>query len=143
MPLDKDELKRRWEKAKSDREPWESQWQDIADLVYTNRTFTTKYGPGQRRRRKIFDNTASQNLVKISAAFHGMFMNPQTQWFTFQPENPDLRRNRDVITWSQEVARRMLSFLNSPRIAFPQHSHTSLMDIMVRSIIRLTIRHVH
>ena len=124
------ELKRRWDQVVSEREPWESNWQEIADLVFTNRTFTTKYGQGQRRRRKIFDNTASRNLVRISSVFHGLFMNPVTQWFTFQPDNPDLRNNRNVRAYHQTVARRIRNFLNSPQVAFPQHAHESLMDIL-------------
>ena len=53
------ELLQDFEALKQDRTSWERQWQEIADLMCPRRAdFESKYSSGQKRRGKIYDDTA-------------------------------------------------------------------------------------
>ena len=62
MPHDMtaEQILARFSRAKSQRGQWEGHWQEVADLCLPTRDFVTDYNSGQRRRNRIFNDTASE-----------------------------------------------------------------------------------
>lgn len=69
----------------SQRQVWESHWQEIADYVVPRKAdVTKKRTPGDKRTELIFDGTAIHAAELLSASLHGMLTNASTRWFSLR-----------------------------------------------------------
>jgi hypothetical protein len=106
----------RWTRMQGDRMPWDSQWQEIADLMsprvagITNKTST----PSSSRESLLFDTTAGDALMTMAGGLMSWTMPGGEPWFGFDPPS-SLSRSDKVKAWAQdctEAARKLLANSN-------------------------------
>ena len=72
----------RLEKLEGDRRNWDDHWQEVAEVVFPNRSdFTKKVTRGERKNVKIVDSTAVNANELLGAGLHGMLTNPASKSF--------------------------------------------------------------
>jgi len=100
---------------KSERDNWESLWQDAASFVLPRKAYvTSKRVPGQQQDfHRIFDNTAISSLRTMSAGFHSHLTNPSSKWFEMRMQDKKLMDNKDVRMWLQDAEDKIFSTLNN------------------------------
>ncbi|MGB8274588.1 MAG: portal protein [Alphaproteobacteria bacterium] len=102
------EIIKRQERLKSERAPFESHWQEIADLIRPMRAdFTELRTAGDKRAQKIFDGTAGLSAQNLASGLWSMITNSANEWFALKHPDADLDRNREVRLWLDEAAARM------------------------------------
>ena len=78
-------LKRRFDKLKTNRQNWETHWQEVADYMLPRKADVTKTrSKGDKRTELIFDSSPLQSVDLLAASLHGMLTNPSTPWFTLR-----------------------------------------------------------
>lgn len=111
-------LTNRLKSMKSDRQVWETHWQDIADFVLPDRQFLSSNERGSQNRNNIFDSTAPVANERLTNLLNGMLTNASLQWFSLgtfegiEDEDPDAR------AWLDAVRHRILRYLNQPQYRF-------------------------
>jgi len=131
MPLDAEQIIKRYESSKGERGTWESHWQEVADLVLPSRQFTTSnQTPGGKRRTKIYDATAPRDCIKFASALHSLLTNPAIRWFDLTVPDEALNRERDVRIWLDDTTRRLLNLFNDPSSGFGTSSFEILLDLV-------------
>ena len=90
-------LLKRFSSLQSQRQTWESHWQEIADFVVPRKAdVTKKRSPGDKRTELVFDSTAIHAAELLSASLHGMLTNMSTKWFSLRYLDPDLEGNDEA-----------------------------------------------
>jgi len=113
------ELLQDFEALKQDRTSWERQWQEIADLMCPRRAdFESKYSSGQKRRGKIYDDTAVHALIRFAAGLQNLMTPAAVPWFILKPAFRPLEQVREVGLWLEEVTRQMQMHFSSPKSNF-------------------------
>ena len=88
--LTKDLLKR-FGKLVTQRQTWESHWQEVSDYMMPRKADVTKRrSPGDKRSELIFDSSPLHAVELLSASLHGMLTNPATPWFSLKFKQSDL-----------------------------------------------------
>jgi len=88
-PLVKD-LLARFHKLKTQRQTWESHWQEVADYMLPRKADVTKQrSKGDKRSELIFDSSPLHAVELLSASLHGMLTNPSVPWFSLKFKNID------------------------------------------------------
>ena len=119
MPsLDPKKIIRRFEIAKVNRSNWNTHWQEVAELVLPTRDFTVIQPGGARRRMKIFDPTAPNSHVELSATLDGLLTNEAIKWFALTPGDDDLIEDHEVKLWLEVATNAMLRWLGNPNSGF-------------------------
>jgi hypothetical protein len=123
-------LIKEYEKLKSDRMPFDSLWQELADYVYPNAAdFTRLYGIGDKRRQYIYDSTAEHSLKIFASSIVGFLANPATRWFFLETDNPDINNKKENGLWLEKATDILLNAFNDPRAKFYGHLHTALLGV--------------
>jgi hypothetical protein len=94
--------------AKSSRGSWETCWQEVADFVHPNRSFTTTWAPGAKRNLKILEGTAKKSKNICSAELYSNMTSPVMPWFTLRTVNPELMNVDNVKNWLGLVTELMM-----------------------------------
>ena len=111
-------LTNRLKSMKSERQVWETHWQDIADFVLPDRQFLSSNDRGSQNRNNIFDSTAPVANERLTNLLNGMLTNASLQWFslgTFEGIEDEVR---DARAWLDAVRHRILRYLNQPQYRF-------------------------
>ena len=88
------QLMQRYQSLYSQRQVWESHWQEIADYVVPRKAdVTKKRTDGDKRTELIFDSTAIHAAELMSASLHGMLTNAATRWFSLRYRDRTLDEN--------------------------------------------------
>ena len=91
------QLMQRFQSLYTQRQVWESHWQEIADYVVPRKAdVTKKRTDGDKRTELIFDSTAIHAAELMSASLHGMLTNAATRWFSLRFRNRDLDGNDEA-----------------------------------------------
>jgi len=86
------------------RQTWESHWQEVADYVVPRKADVTKNrSPGDKRSELVFDGTAIHAAELLSASLHGMLTNGSTSWFSLRYSEPELNTDDEAMEWLQGV----------------------------------------
>lgn len=97
-------IMRQLSSLQSQREVWESHWQEIADYVVPRKAdVTKKRTAGDKRTELIFDSTAIHAAELLSSSLHGMLTNASTKWFSLRYRDRDLNRNDQAKEWLESV----------------------------------------
>ncbi|CAB4212762.1 Head-to-tail connector protein, podovirus-type [uncultured Caudovirales phage] len=121
----------RFESQKSERATWETNWQDIRDMVRPTTTdFNHRSSPGQSRVDQVYDGTAREASKELSAALHSYMSSPTERWFEIQA-TPDVELQRDprVISWSEQVADAIYGQYCNDRTGLTSALHEAYLDI--------------
>ena len=114
------------------RSTWEAHWQELGELLRTERAdFTAERAPGARRNRRIFDGTPQQAARGLASALDGMLKGRQSQWFHLRPEDEALAADDTVRAWVRAVEQRMWRALYDDRAHFAARSFETDLDLVV------------
>ena len=132
MPHDMtaEQILARFSRAKSQRGQWEGHWQEVADLCLPTRDFVTDYNSGQRRRNRIFNDTASEAVESLAAALDGLLTNTAIRWFSLVPDDPELAEDEEAQAWLYDAGSRMMSYFDSTRSGFAMATHECYLDLV-------------
>lgn len=110
--LTKDLLKR-FSKLVSQRQTWESHWQEVADYMMPRKADVTKQrSKGDKRSELIFDSSPLHAVELLSASLHGMLTNPSTPWFSLRFKNVDTGDADEANEWLQDTTEKMYDAFN-------------------------------
>ena len=121
---------KRWETLRSDRGTFETHWQDVADLVTPTRDFTITRSPGEKRRNRIYDSTATFAADRLSGALNGLLVNPSLMWFSLVTQDDRINEDDAARQWLQDAGRRMLHLFNTPRFGFYSAVNEVFQDLV-------------
>ena len=97
-------LIKRFHALETQRQTWESHWQEIADYVVPRKADVTKNrSPGDKRSELVFDGTAILAAELLAASLHGMLTNGSTTWFGLRYNDDELNGDDEAKEWLQGV----------------------------------------
>ena len=103
----------RFDRLKSQRQNWESHWQDVADYMQPRKADVTKQrARGDKRMELIFDSSPIQAVELLAASLHGMLTNPSTPWFTLRFKDEDVDTEDEAKLWLQSATDAMYTAFN-------------------------------
>ena len=123
------QLMQRYQSLYSQRQVWESHWQEIADYVVPRKAdVTKKRTDGDKRTELIFDSTAIHAAELMSASLHGMLTNAATRWFSLRYRDRTLDENDQAKEWLESVEDDMYLAFN--RSNFQEQIHELYHDLI-------------
>jgi hypothetical protein len=148
------ELLKRFGKLKSQRQNWESHWQEVADYMMPRKADVTKTrSQGDKRTEVIFDSSPLHAVELLSASLHGMLTNPSTPWFSLKFKNIDGGEDEDAANeWLEDTTEKMYEVFN--RSNFQQEIFELYHDLITfgtaamfieedaEDVVRFSTRHI-
>ncbi len=126
------DLLARAKQLKAARSTWEQHWQELAEVLRTDRAdFTAVRPAGGKRTEHVFDSTPQQAARGLASALDGMLKGRQTQWFNIRAEDDALNELDEVKTWLRDVDRRMWRAIFDDRAHFADRSFETDQDLVV------------
>jgi hypothetical protein len=121
----------RFSRMKTERATYESNWQDIRDLVRPGTAdFTRGTSPGQSRTDKIYDGTAPISLEQLAGGLHSYLTNPADPWFTLEDEDMDALQNEpDSLLYLQYLTDTIMTEYRHPAVRFYPAIKESYLDV--------------
>ena len=96
----------RYASLRTERQNWESHWQDVADYMLPRKADITKNrSKGDKRHELIFDGTATHALELLAASLHGMLTNTVSPWFYLKYKNDELNQEDEATEWLEDCTR--------------------------------------
>jgi len=106
-------LLKRFDKLSSQRQNWETHWQEVADYMMPRKADVTKTrSKGDKRTELIFDSSPLQALELLAASLHGMLTNPSTPWFTLRFKEEDMDGEDEAKEWLESATDVMYAAFN-------------------------------
>jgi hypothetical protein len=103
----------RFDRLKTQRQNWESHWQEVADYMQPRKADVTKTrSKGDKRTELIFDSSPLQSVELLSASLHGMLTNPSTPWFSLKFKNEGMEGEDEAKAWLESATEVMYSAFN-------------------------------
>lgn len=110
---------RRHDTLKATRGNWETQWQDIAELMRPLRAdFTRTRVAGEKRGLEIFDSTPGLAVENLAAGLWGMVTNSANTWFNLAHPDDAVNQDPSAREWMDAVRDRMLNVFSANGQAF-------------------------
>jgi hypothetical protein len=130
-----EEIAKRVEKLASGRTTWESHWDEIARRVlpaYSD-SFSNLGSPmsnkGEKQTELMFDSTASNALLRFSAAMESMLTPRNAKWHRIRPTDPYLLKDRDTRLWFDEVNDLLFHYRYSTKANYASQQHENYMSL--------------
>ena len=93
-------LLKRFSGLQTQRQNWESHWQEIADYIVPRKAdITKKRTSGDKRTELIFDGTAIHAAELMASSLHGMLTNASTPWFALRFGDDDFESDDMAKEW--------------------------------------------
>ena len=109
---------------KFDRLGYESNWQEIADLMFPRAAdIQTVSQPGVNRRAKMLSGEAEQAGLRFASAIQNLMTGEGQPWFHLATRDRSLMKSRAVRLWLQEAERICYDVFNSPESGFHLAAH--------------------
>ena len=106
-------LLKRFDRLKSNRQNWESHWQEVADYMQPRKADVTKTrSKGDKRTELIFDSSPLQSVELLAASLHGMLTNPSTPWFSLKFKASELEDEDEAKAWLEDATEVMYTAFN-------------------------------
>lgn len=102
------ELVRLFDQLRADRSMFETQWQEVAELVFTDesRSFRSEWiNPGEKRNLRQYDNTATIALNRFVAILDALLTPNGQTWHTCETDDPIINRNQAVQIYFEQVTK--------------------------------------
>ena len=124
------ELIKRFEHTYSQRDNWDTHYQELSDYMLPRKSdIVKKRSRGEKRMELIYDGTALQSVDLLSASLHGMLTSGASPWFHLDVKDPELNRDDDVREWLQDTSMRMIRAFNQSN--FETEVHETYVDLVV------------
>lgn len=103
-----------YKKLKGDRSNFESYWQSLHDYFYIETSnINTGYYPGtELNATYLYDSTTLESADVLAAGFMNYLTPPTSKWFGLRAKNIDLKNNKTVANYLEEVAEQVNYTLN-------------------------------
>ena len=122
-------LLKRLGSLQTQRETWESHWQEIADYIVPRKADITKQRhAGDKRFELIFDGTAIHAAELMAASLHGMLTNASTPWFSLRYPDRELESDDMAREWLEGATDVMYTELH--RSNFHEAIHELYSDLV-------------
>lgn len=108
--------RRRLEELKPVRQPWESEWQGVADFFDPTRLRLTNRNEGSVSRKKIIDGSGTFAYRTLKSGMHSGLTSPARPWFRLTTYDPDLKDFAPVKLYLAQVEQRMREVFQSSNI---------------------------
>jgi len=106
-------LLKRFDRLKSQRQNWESHWQEVADYMQPRKADVTKSrSKGDKRTELIFDSSPLQSVELLAASLHGMLTNPSTPWFSLRFKEDEMENEDESKEWLESATETMYAAFN-------------------------------
>ena len=106
-------LLKRFDRLKSQRQNWESHWQEVADYMQPRKADVTKTrSKGDKRTELIFDSSPLQSVELLAASLHGMLTNPSTPWFSLRFKEDGMENEDEAKEWLESATETMYAAFN-------------------------------
>jgi len=106
-------LLKRFDRLKSQRQNWESHWQEVADYMQPRKADVTKTrSRGDKRTELIFDSSPLQSVELLAASLHGMLTNPSTPWFSLRFKEDEMENEDEAKEWLESATETMYAAFN-------------------------------
>ena len=106
-------LLKRFDRLKSNRQNWESHWQEVADYMQPRKADVTKTrSKGDKRTELIFDSSPLQSVELLASSLHGMLTNPSTPWFSLKFKASELEDEDEAKAWLEDATEVMYTAFN-------------------------------
>ena len=103
----------RFDKLESQRQNWETHWQEVADYMQPRKADVTKQrSRGDKRTELIFDSSPLQAVELLAASLHGMLTNPSTPWFTLRFKDQEIDNEDEAKLWLEASTEAMYTAFN-------------------------------
>ena len=122
------EILRRADNLRGDRQTTETNWQELADYIMPSREFTTRSSPGEKRHRRIYHTGPVMAAEQMAGALHGMLTSPALRWFALRPDDERLASNQGARVWFDGATDMMYRMFTSPNARFDLHLHENYLD---------------
>ncbi|MDR1351523.1 MAG: hypothetical protein LBJ59_12255 [Zoogloeaceae bacterium] len=96
---------RRLSALKDERSSWDDHWKEISEYFLPRgaRFFVDDRNRGDKRHKKILDNTGIRALDTLSAGLMAGMTSPSRPWFRLTTSDPELDESDAVKTWLSKV----------------------------------------
>lgn len=122
-------LMKRYKTLQTQRQNWESHWQEIADFVVPRKADVTKERTsGDKRTERIFDGTAIHAAELMAASLHGMLTNASTPWFSLRYTDDQFETDDMAKEWLESATDVMYQEIN--RSNFHEAIHELYADLV-------------
>lgn len=120
---------RHFEQLKSDRDTWESLWQDVIDYMLPNRrsVYEGNITQGEDRSVEIYDSTATLSNIRLAAGLNSTLTNPNMMWFGLETNDLELNKEALVKEFLQKRTRKIKKAYDSSN--FYTEVHEMYLDI--------------
>lgn len=125
------EILQRHEQLKAERYPYESNWQEIVELVRPGTSdFHKGFSPSQTRTENIFDGTAPQALEELANGLHSHLTSAAERWFACEVEEMNsLENDPEALLWLEDVADILYDEYSNPVTNFNASLNEAYMDL--------------
>jgi hypothetical protein len=147
------DLLKRFGKLVTQRQTWETHWQDVSDYMMPRKAdVTKKRSQGDKRSELIFDSSPLHAVELLSASLHGMLTNPATPWFSLKFKQSDLIDEDAANEWLEDATDKMYEAFN--RSNFQQEIFELYHDLITfgtasmyieedeEDVVRFSTRHI-
>jgi len=98
-----------FDSLKSQRDTWETHWQDVADYMLPRKAdITEKRTRGDKRHDQIYDGTATHALELLAASLHGMLTSTTSSWFSLKFRDDVIDQDDTSKEWLENCNKVML-----------------------------------
>jgi hypothetical protein len=115
--------------AERTRMNFEDRWQEVSDFCAPDRQFTIKRAPGEQRNLKIYDPTAVEAAITLSAAVEGLMSNGALPWYSIIDADEAALLDEDQ-EWLYHATQQGLNYLGSMESGWPTSSHEVYLDLV-------------
>ena len=118
-----------FDKLKSKRTNWESNWQELYDYIVPRKNDVVNMSaPGQKKYTNLLDSTAMVSAELLAGTLHGMLTNPVGFFFGLTTGDTQLDQDDTVRQYLQLVVREIHSVFN--RSNFQTEVHELYLDLV-------------
>ena len=103
----------RWGTMASDRAPWDSLWQEVADYAMPRKgpLKRTETGPATNSANSLYDTTAIDAVATLASGHSSAITPAGTQWFAW--ESPESVKSDDADAWYNEASEKTRKILGA------------------------------
>ena len=106
-------LLKRFDRLSTQRNNWETHWQEVADYMMPRKADVTKLrSRGDKRTELIFDSSPLQAVELLAASLHGMLTNPSTPWFSLRFKSEEVAEEDEAKEWLESATDIMYTAFN-------------------------------
>jgi hypothetical protein len=125
-----EDIIRETEGMKSARSIFDATWQEVRDnVVPSSATFIGREPDGIKSNAYLIDETPEQAHELLSAALHGMLMNPALKWFELAASDAALNDNDEVAAWLTHARDITLDAIYAPEANATAAHHETFTDV--------------